>query len=115
MDRTEDAKDSDTRLNTLPNESMEEIAEMELDALRKQETLHAKVKLLLAYLKAEVNVLYYELQRQIHTLAIKNHIHATLFYMHLGQVNWMQGTTNYSNFCQMFALGVWLVRSKEAI
>ncbi|POW17701.1 hypothetical protein PSTT_00298 [Puccinia striiformis] len=54
---------SDERLTTLSEDEMLELAEMELDALRDQEALHAQVKRLPAYLKAEVDELYYEFQR----------------------------------------------------
>ncbi|KAI9609833.1 hypothetical protein KEM48_002699 [Puccinia striiformis f. sp. tritici PST-130] len=65
-----------------------------------QEALHAQVKRLPAYLKAEVDELYYEFQRQLYLLAIKNRIYAALFYTHLGQINRMRGPTNYNNFCR---------------
>ncbi|KAH9455039.1 hypothetical protein Pst134EA_022517 [Puccinia striiformis f. sp. tritici] len=67
---------SDERLTTLSEDEMLELAEMELDALRDQEALHAQVKRLPAYLKAEVDELYYEFQRQLYPLAIKNQIYA---------------------------------------
>ncbi|KAH9448326.1 hypothetical protein Pst134EB_022311 [Puccinia striiformis f. sp. tritici] len=57
--------------------------EMELDALRDQGVLHAQIKCLPAYFKAEVNELYYEFQRQLYLLAIQNRIYAALFYTHL--------------------------------
>ncbi|KNF04423.1 hypothetical protein PSTG_02339 [Puccinia striiformis f. sp. tritici PST-78] len=82
---------SDERLTTLSEDEMLELAEMELDALRDQEALHAQVKRLPAYLKAEVDELYYEFQRQLYPLAIKNQIYAVLFYTHLGQINRMRG------------------------
>ncbi|KAI9605670.1 hypothetical protein H4Q26_004035 [Puccinia striiformis f. sp. tritici PST-130] len=62
---------SDERLTTLSEDEMLELAEMELDALRDQEALHAQVKRLPAYLKAEVDELYYEFQRQLYPLAIR--------------------------------------------
>ncbi|WAQ83056.1 hypothetical protein PtA15_3A423 [Puccinia triticina] len=63
VNRTEDAEDAEVHLDTLSGELMEEIAEMELDALREKEALHTKVKRLPAYLKVEVANLYYEFQR----------------------------------------------------
>ncbi|KAA1075121.1 hypothetical protein PGT21_029504 [Puccinia graminis f. sp. tritici] len=63
----------------LPDDVMLEMAEMELDALRDQEALHTQVKRLPAYLKAEVDELYYKFQCQLYLLAIKNQIFASLF------------------------------------
>ncbi|KAH9463075.1 hypothetical protein MJO29_008674 [Puccinia striiformis f. sp. tritici] len=97
---TQEREESDKRLTTLSEDEMLEMAEMELDALRDQEALHAQVKRLPAYLKAEVDELYYEFQRQLYLLAIKNRIYAALFYTHLGQINRMRGPTNYNNFCR---------------
>ncbi|KAA1108199.1 hypothetical protein PGT21_003630 [Puccinia graminis f. sp. tritici] len=97
---TGDKEESNKRLTMLPDDVMLEMAEMELDALRDQEALHAQVKRLPAYLKAEVDELYYEFQRQLYLLAIKNQIFASLFYTHLGQTNRMRGPTNYNNFCR---------------
>ncbi|EHS63753.1 uncharacterized protein PGTG_21845 [Puccinia graminis f. sp. tritici CRL 75-36-700-3] len=79
---------------------MEEIVGMELDELPEQEALHAKIKRLPAYLKAELDDMYYEFQHQLHILAIKNQIHAAFFYTYLGQINQMRGPTSYNNFCR---------------
>ncbi|KAH9471099.1 hypothetical protein MJO28_003075 [Puccinia striiformis f. sp. tritici] len=91
---TREREESDERLTTLSEDEMLEMAEIERDSLRDQEALHAQIKRLPAYLKAEVNELYYEFQRQLYLLAIKNRIYAALFYTHLDQINRMRGPTN---------------------
>ncbi|WAR63023.1 hypothetical protein PtB15_18B105 [Puccinia triticina] len=87
------------RLEILPEDIMEEIVGMDLDALRKQEALHAKIKRLPAYLKPDLDSLYNEFKCQLLIFAIKNQIHASLFYVYLGQLNRMRGPTSYNNFC----------------
>ncbi|KAI9624594.1 hypothetical protein H4Q26_016823, partial [Puccinia striiformis f. sp. tritici PST-130] len=82
------------------DKEMEEICGMDLDELRVYGALHATNRRLPAYLKAELDEMYYEFERQLHILAIRNLLHATLLYTHIGQVNRMQGGTNYNNFCR---------------
>ncbi|PLW16318.1 hypothetical protein PCASD_18707 [Puccinia coronata f. sp. avenae] len=91
---------TDDRLIQLPDDVMEEIICMELDELRENEALHAKNKRLPAYLKAKLDDMYYEFERQLHILAIRHQLHATLLYTHIGQTNRMRGATNYNNFCR---------------
>ncbi|PLW53275.1 hypothetical protein PCANC_06170 [Puccinia coronata f. sp. avenae] len=90
----------DERLPELPNNVMEEISAMNLDELREFEALHATSRQLPAYLKAELDETYYEFERHLHIMAIRNQLHATLLYTHIGQTNQMRGATNYNNFCQ---------------
>ncbi|PLW57628.1 hypothetical protein PCANC_01109 [Puccinia coronata f. sp. avenae] len=96
----DDDNNTDDRLIQLPEDVMEEIIRMELDELREHEALHAKNKRLPAYLKAELDDMYYEFERQLHILAIRHQLHATLLYTHIGQTNRMRGATNYNNFCR---------------
>ncbi|KAI7958791.1 hypothetical protein MJO28_002582 [Puccinia striiformis f. sp. tritici] len=82
------------------DEEMEEILGMDLDELRMYEALHATNRRLPASLKAELDEMYYEFERQLHILAIRHLLHAMLLYTHIGQVNRMRGGTNYNNFCR---------------
>ncbi|KAA1078408.1 hypothetical protein PGT21_034725 [Puccinia graminis f. sp. tritici] len=96
----EHGDNDDERLTEIPEDIMDEIVGMDLDELREYEALHAQSKRLPAYLKAEVDDMYYEFERQLHILAIKHQLHATLLYTHIGQTNRMRGATNYNNFCR---------------
>ncbi|PLW14259.1 hypothetical protein PCANC_14496 [Puccinia coronata f. sp. avenae] len=96
----EDEQQEDERLPELPNNVMEEISAMNLDELREFKALHATSRQLPAYLKAELDETYYEFERHLHIMAIRNQLHATLLYTHIGQTNQMRGATNYNNFCR---------------
>ncbi|KAH9471073.1 hypothetical protein Pst134EA_004981 [Puccinia striiformis f. sp. tritici] len=85
----------DTRIDEVPDNVLEEISGMDLD-----ESLHAENKRLPAYLKAELNDMYYEFERQLHIFAIRFQLHVALLYMHIGLINKMRGATNYNNFCR---------------
>ena len=97
---TNNDDENNQRLAQLPDDVMEEIVGMELDELREYEALHAQNRQLPVYLKAELDKMYYEFERQLHILAIRHQLHATLLYTHIGQTNQMQGATNYNNFCR---------------
>ncbi|OAV86650.1 hypothetical protein PTTG_04936 [Puccinia triticina 1-1 BBBD Race 1] len=96
----DDGENAKNRITELPEEIMEEIVGMELDELREYEALHATSKCLPSYLKAEVNELYYEFERQLYIFAIRYQLHVALLYMHIGQINRMRGPTSYNNFCR---------------
>jgi hypothetical protein len=83
----EHGDNNDDCLTELPEDIMDKIVGMDLDELREYEALHAQSKRLPAYLKAEVDDMYYEFERQLHILAIKHQLHATLLYTHIGQTN----------------------------
>ncbi|POV98500.1 hypothetical protein PSHT_13992 [Puccinia striiformis] len=87
--------EGDTRIDEVPDNVLEEISGMDLD-----ESLHAENKRLPAYLKAELNDMYYEFERQLHIFAIRFQLHVALLYMHIGLINKMRGATNYNNFCR---------------
>ncbi|PLW45151.1 hypothetical protein PCASD_04547 [Puccinia coronata f. sp. avenae] len=95
----EDKQQEDDCLPQLPKDVMEEISAMDLDELREYEALHATSRQLPAYLKAELDEIYYEFECQLHIIAIRHQLPATLLYTHIGQTNRMQGATNYNNFC----------------
>jgi hypothetical protein len=99
-EQIEDEQQDNERLPQLPEDVMEEIVAMELEQLREYESLHATSKRLPAYLKTELDEMYYEFERQLHIMAIRHQLHATLLYTHIGQTNRMQGATNYNNFCR---------------
>ncbi|POW13326.1 hypothetical protein PSTT_03749 [Puccinia striiformis] len=92
--------EGDTRIDEVPDDVLEEISGMDLDELREYESLHAENKRLPAYLKAELDDMYYEFERQLHIFAIRFQLHVALLYMHIGLVNKMRGATNYNNFCR---------------
>ncbi|KAI9628269.1 hypothetical protein KEM48_011714 [Puccinia striiformis f. sp. tritici PST-130] len=92
--------EGDTRIDEVPGDVLEEISGMDLDELREYESLHAENKRLPAYLKAELDDMYYEFERQLHIFAIRFQLHVALLYMHIGLVNKMRGATNYNNFCR---------------
>ncbi|KAI7961716.1 hypothetical protein MJO28_002205 [Puccinia striiformis f. sp. tritici] len=92
--------EGDTRIDEVPDDVLEEISGMDLNELREYESLHAENKRLPAYLKAELDDMYYEFERQLHIFAIRFQLHVALLYMHIGLVNKMRGATNYNNFCR---------------
>ncbi|PLW12444.1 hypothetical protein PCANC_19160 [Puccinia coronata f. sp. avenae] len=96
----EDKQQEDDCLPQLPEDVMEEISAMDLDKLCEYEALHATSRRLPAYLKAELDEIYYEFERQLHIIAIRHQLHTTLLYTHIGQMNQMRGATNYNNFCR---------------
>ncbi|PLW39182.1 hypothetical protein PCASD_07637 [Puccinia coronata f. sp. avenae] len=96
----EDKQQEDDCLPQLPEDVMEEISAMDLDELCEYEALHATSRRLPAYLKAELDEIYYEFERQLHIIAIRHQLHTTLLYTHIGQMNQMRGATNYNNFCR---------------
>jgi hypothetical protein len=99
-EQPEDEQQEDDRLPQLPEDVMEEISAMDLDELREYEALHATSRRLPAYLKAEVDEIYYKLKRQLHIIAIRHQLHAKLLYTHIGQTNQMRGAKKYNNFCR---------------
>ncbi|KAI9623620.1 hypothetical protein KEM48_009387 [Puccinia striiformis f. sp. tritici PST-130] len=54
----------------VPDDVMDEIVGMDLDELREYKALHAENRRLPAYLKAELEDMYYEFERQLHIFAI---------------------------------------------
>ncbi|KAI7948535.1 hypothetical protein MJO29_010200 [Puccinia striiformis f. sp. tritici] len=54
----------------VPDDVMHEIVGMDLDELREYKALHAENRRLPAYLKAELEDMYYEFERQLHIFAI---------------------------------------------
>ncbi|KAI9600644.1 hypothetical protein H4Q26_000433 [Puccinia striiformis f. sp. tritici PST-130] len=97
--------EGDTRIDEVPDDVLEEISGMDLDKLREYESLHAENKRLPAYLKAELDDMYYEFERQLHIFAIRFQLHVALLYMHIGLVNKMRGATNYNNFADLIRRG----------
>ncbi|KAI9599839.1 hypothetical protein KEM48_001696 [Puccinia striiformis f. sp. tritici PST-130] len=94
-------------------EVMEEIVGMDLDELRQYEALHAQNKRLPAFLKAELDDMYHEFERQLHIFAIRYQLHVALLYMHIGQISKMRGATNYNNFCRFDPQARLIFSSKE--
>ncbi|KAI9622478.1 hypothetical protein H4Q26_015159 [Puccinia striiformis f. sp. tritici PST-130] len=107
--------EGDTRIDEVPGDVLEEISGMDLDELREYESLHAENKRLPAYLKAELDDMYYEFERQLHIFAIRFQLHVALLYMHIGLVNKMRGATNYNNFCRLIRRPARFLLSEEPL
>ncbi|POW15090.1 hypothetical protein PSTT_02350, partial [Puccinia striiformis] len=97
----------DTRIDEVPDNVLEEISGMDLD-----ESLHAENKRLPAYLKAELNDMYYEFERQLHIFAIRFQLHVALLYMHIGLINKMREEEPLKQRCKDVAK-VWATIDPE--